>query len=332
MSCLADGQGQKPVSLFDTLYSFDTIKLTLTYPFDSLYKGKHDEIPSSINIETEKGFLLKDIPITMLIRGKFRRMKCAMPPLLLNFKKSTLRDMQLSNVNEIKLVTHCLNKPEGQENLQEERMCYQLYESLTPYAYRTIWLSVTYADASGRDDTITSAGFLLEPDKDISSRLAVMERKVFNISQDSLHYDSYGLATAFNFLIGNRDWSVVSSRNAKLFYDSLQSRYIVIPYDFDYSNVVGASYRRETLTAPMVHSYDRLYSGEYFKERSGEILKSFLLKENTLMGVLTTATNPMPEERRSRITKYFKDWFDYIRKCKPNDLSYGLVLPYKGGL
>ena len=325
-------QDPPKVSLFDKLYLEDSIQITLTYQFDSLDKTKNDEIDALITIQTTNGYIMTNEPLTMNLRGKFRRMKCEFPPLLLNFKKSTLKNLNLTSVDEMKLVTHCMEGPEGQSNLEEERMLYQIYESCTPISYRSIWLTVEYVDKANPNVRITSAGFFLEPDKVISSRLGLEEKKIYNISEDSLNYDSYAKAVAYNFLIGNRDWSVVASRNAKLFYDAAHGYYVVIPYDFDYSNVVGASYRRETSNEALVHPYDRVYEGEYFKDKAGDILKSFYENEASILQVVNEAPNPMTEERRKKISKYFDSWFNMVKNYKASNLPYGIVCPYKGGL
>ncbi len=324
--------GQKSMSLFDTLYVLEDVKITLTYPFDSLYRTKRDEIEAQISIETSKGPLIQNAPMTINLRGKFRRMKCEMPPLQLNLKKSTLKDLELNDVDEVKLVTHCMEGTEGQENLQEELLCYQIYEVLSPMAYRTIWITVQYRNTFNPQEVIDSKGFLLEPDKDITARLNIMEKKVYNVSEDSLHFESYSSTAAFNFLIGNRDWSIISSRNAKLFYDSIQSQYIVIPYDFDFANIVGASYRREVSGKNIIHPFDRMYEGEYFTNKAGEILKDFETSRDTIISIVGKAENPMDENRRKKITRYFETWFEQVQKSNLKNLGYGTVFPYKGGL
>jgi hypothetical protein len=324
--------GQSPPSLFETLYGLEEVKIVLSYPFDSLYRTNQEEISAVITIESKSGPVMKDESMTLNLRGKFRRMKCSMPPLLLNFKKSTLRNLALKDIDEMKLVTHCLDTQEGQENLSEERMCYEVYEAVTPYSYRTIWVTVDYIDQLNPENRISSAGFLLEPDNDINSRLGLNEHKLFNVAEDSLHFESYGHAAAFNFLIGNRDWSIVMSRNAKLFYDSRLHKYIVIPYDFDYSNIVAPSYRRETRPQSMVNPYDRIYQGEYFKTKSGDILKSFTANKSIILERVMTAPNPMNEGRRKNIAKYFETWFSQIEKSSVKDLNYGIVVPYKWSL
>ncbi len=323
---------QNELSLFDTLYRTGEVRILITCAIDSLYRTQREEVDATITITTANGCLLQEEPMSLNLRGKFRRMKCVMPPLMLNFKKSTLRKLGLQTLDEIKLVTHCLDGREGQENLEEERLCYQLYEALTVYSYRTIWVHVTYQDAHNPDRQIQSAGFLLEPDKVMAARLNLKEKKVFNVTEDSLDLVSYSHAVAFNFLIGNRDWSIVASRNAKLFYDNHASHYIVIPYDFDYANVVGATYRRESPSKAITHPFDRIYQGEYFTPSAGKILQEFLATEPVMLNVVQTAINPLDKSRRKKIGKYFEEWYTHIRKVKPENLQYGMVCPYRGSL
>lgn len=327
-----DAQKQSQLSLFDKLYSLDSLKVTLIFPFDSLTKSNIEEIDGIISIESESGFFLKDEPVGINLRGKYRRLKCSFPPLLLNFKKSMLKKMNLGNTDEIKLVTHCLEGPEGQANLQEERMIYQVYEAITPFSYKTIWLNIEYMDQGHPDVSIPSAGFLLEPDPVIHSRLGIIEKKVYNEMEDSIEYDSYARVAAFNFMIGNRDWSVVASRNAKLFYDSTLSKYIIIPYDFDYSNVVSPSYRRENLTKEMIHPYDRIYVGEYYKDKAGDMVKSFYEYRQKVTDAVNSSPNPMGDQRRKEINRYFYYWFEMVKHHKASLLPYGTICPYKGGL
>ena len=122
------------------------------------------------------------------------------------------------------------------------------------------------------------------------------------------------------------------SRNAKLFFNSTLDKYVVIPYDFDYSNIVSASYRRETRPETMLHQYDRLYEGEYFKNYSGDILMSFISLKPIVLDRVVSASNPMEENERKKIYKYLDTWFTSIEKAKPGELKYGMVCPYKGGL
>lgn len=319
-------------SLFDSLYSLQDIQITLTYPFDSVYRQQQRDIEGTITIQSARGVLMKEDKLTINIRGKFRRMNCDMPPLLLNLKKSTLRELGLQNADQMKLVTHCIPGEEGQENLQEELLCYQLYETLTPYAYRTIWVNVNYCDQSNPDSCVQSGGILIEPDDAMEDRLSIKEKRLYNVSQDSLFFENYAKVAAFNFMVGNRDWSIVANRNAKLFYDERRGQYIVIPYDFDYANIVAAKYRKENLPEEMEHPYDRIFAGEYYPDRAAEILKSFYPHHAGMLQVVNTAANPLKKEKRESIHKYIDHWFTYLQKLNPGKYKYGLVCYYKGGL
>lgn len=320
------------MGLFNFLYSFDSLSITLTYPFDSLQKTRQDEIEGMVDIRSARGDILVDEPIKIGLRGKFRRMNCVMPPLMLNFRKSTLKDMGLNSHDDIKLVTHCLDTDEGVENLLEERLCYLLYESLTPYAYRTAWVTVRYQDAYDPKVFIESQGFLIEPDKDLEDRLSVEETKRFNPPEDSVDFETYSKTVAFNFLIGNRDWSIVMARNTKLFYDDTKGKFIVIPYDFDYCNIVGASYRKTVLWEGLKHPNDRIYFGEYFSDRAAEILQGFTPTENSILHRIMASPGNLNEKQRKKIRTYCETWYKYIQTRKTKDLAFQMIMPYKGGL
>jgi hypothetical protein len=319
-------------SLFDSLYQVRDVRIKLTYPFDSVYKQQQHDIESTITLTTSEGVMMNEDKISLNIRGKFRRITCHMPPLMLNLKKSTLRELGLHSMDEMKLVTHCIEGPEGQENLHEEMLCYQLYEHVTPYAYRTIWVHVEYCDTQQPDSCVKSGGILIEPDKSLERRLGVQEKRLYNVAQDSLYFDNYAKVAAFNFLVGNRDWSIVANRNAKLFYHDSLGKYIVIPYDFDYANLVAAKYRKETLPEEMLHPYDRIYAGEYYETRTAEILQRFYQYHTPFMEIVRNAKNPLSEEKRKRIGAYLDHWFTSLQKLNPNKYKYGLVCYYKGGL
>ena len=331
-SILLSAQTSDQPSLFDSLYSQKGIRLILSYPFDSLYRQQNDKIAAKATLITDEGAMMSSEEIAIHLRGKFRRMKCTMPPLMLNFRKTTLRRLGLNEVDEIKLVTHCIDGPEGSQNVEEEHLLYQVYETITPLSYRTIWLQVSYCDEANPDSCIHNVAFLLEPDKVVAQRLGVDEEKRFNIHQDSLDVLSYGLVAAYNFLIGNRDWSITASRNAKLFYNPSIQKYCVIPYDFDYANVVAASYRRELPAGKTDHPFDRIYEGEYFKDQESDFLKSFLSYKDMVLNALQAARNPVDVGRRNIIKKYFEHWFSLIRKTEAEELQYGFICPHKGQL
>lgn len=325
----SSASGQDQPSLFDLLVDKQDIQISLTYTFDSLYRTQREEIDAVISIDSHDGQILENAPLKLNLRGKFRRMKCVMPPLKLNFKKSTLRNLGVSEIDDIKLVTHCMEGKDGQEDIDEELLCYKVYETLSPYAFRTVRVNIIYRDKAGKYPAINSGAFLIEPDKVLETRLRLDERKRFSIAEDSLDFSAYASAAAFNFLIGNKDWSITESRNTKLFYNPDTGKYIAVPYDFDFSNVVIASYRREVKSPGSTHPLDRVFKGEYFADRSAETLTGLLQHEKEILRVVMEADCNLSKDRRKKIAKYFSDCFQYIRTRNADKLKYGMVLPYQ---
>jgi hypothetical protein len=203
---------------------------------------------------------------------------------------------------------------------------------MTPLSYRTIWLTIQYIDSDHPDSSYTSAGFLIEPDDVLATRLGLIEKKIFSLSEDSLHFESFTKVAGFNFIIGNRDWSIVASRNVKLFLDTTKQVYVVIPYDFDFANIVGATYRREILPKSMNHPFDRVLEGEYFATQVETILQNLSQSKSLLLNTIQTAPNPIDHSRRKKITRYFDSGFSFVSKLNVKEMKYGLICPYKGSL
>jgi hypothetical protein len=90
---------------------------------------------------------------------------------------------------------------------------------------------------------------------------------------------TYGL---FQYLIGNTDWSIVAGHNA-LRLRGADATQLVVPFDFDFSGLVDASYAGPPPELPIDEVTDRLFRGfcapdfdwpelfAHFQERRGAI-------------------------------------------------------------
>lgn len=320
-------------SFFDTLSSADEIAIILTLPLDSLHRTQKETIEGTITVKRGSRLLFKNQPLGIELRGKFRRMKCVdMPPLALNLKKGMLRKAGLKEYDNYKLVTHCLYEDDSAENLQEEHLCYQLYNQLTTFSYRILWLDITYIDATDSTRQIDHKALLIESDNDVENRLQLEESKKMNMNEDSIDFEQYSKIAAFNCLIGNKDWSIQSLRNCKLFYSEERKKYVPIPYDFDYANIVGPRYRREVLSENSTHPFDRLFTGEYFLNRSDNMLSELLPFEDFLLTTVENEKTGLRRGRKEKIRKYIASGLHFIKKEKRKPLPYGTIIPYQDEL
>lgn len=175
------------------------------------------------------------------VRGRFRRKTCTMPPLKLHFDKQWLAQIGYNKHNDFKLVTHCTNDASGQESILREQLAYELYNIVAPNAsYRTQLLKVNYVDVKD-GSTETSYAILIEDTDELKDRMNAEKCKAcYSIPSNKVNNESQ--ITLFNYMIGNSDYSFQMNRNLKLLKEADKKTYTAVPYDFDFSGLVSASY------------------------------------------------------------------------------------------
>ena len=142
----------------------------------------------------------------------------------------------------MKLVLPCRNSDEGEDYITKEYLAYKLYEVITPYHFKTRMLHIDYADVKKRKDKIYELrGFLIE---DISKEAKRNDGKRLKNKVHPLEQDAFAAIQNdfFQFLIGNTDFSSTNQHNEKLIYLKGNDAIIPIPYNFDMSGLVDASY------------------------------------------------------------------------------------------
>ena len=226
-----------PYGIFDLIASEEFRQIELHVNFDSLevYRRSTDRLPATASIEGE------EYALNVTVRGRFRRTRCVVPPLMLQFAKKGLKARGLNTHNDLKLVTHCTDGKEGQDALLREQLTYELYNILNPGAsFRTHLLEVTYVNTAD-GSTTTSYGIVIEDTDQLRKRLGTKNCKdCYNLPTDQI--SNAGEITLFQYMIGNSDFSLKNIRNAKILRDKETGEYLAVPYDFDFSGVVNAPY------------------------------------------------------------------------------------------
>lgn len=249
--------------LFDLLAKEEVAEITLVLDIDTLMaKVKtNDYIKGEFRIDKKKEEQPLALPVRIRPRGKFRRMTCDFPPIKLKFKKDDLEANGLGKYNEFKLVTHCMEDEEvSKEMILREYLIYKLYNVLTPYSFRVQLVKVTYQHERRKSVKIKRWGILIEDLDDLAHRNDSKIVSRMGIPLDSLHDNQEKIASTFQFMIGNCDWSYLMARNTE--FIKLQDGQIApIPYDFDYAGVVNAPYARYDPTMGQTSIRDRVYLG-----------------------------------------------------------------------
>ena len=118
-------------------------------------------------------------------------------------------------------------------------------------------------------------------------------------------------------MIGNTDYSTKAGHNEKLFY--LDTKYICLPYDFDMSGLVNASYANvsnvQNLSKSVTEVTQRVYKG-YKRDRSlvEQVRSEYLNKEVEILDKLHELEKDFEDEQQYRAAELFLIRFFNILK------------------
>jgi hypothetical protein len=243
-----DSLDTRKQSIFDVMYAVkgDMVRIDLELDIDLLERNRlSDKYQSGvITFEDARGRTQRwDVEIRS--RGRYRRRTCDFPPIKLKFDKAELRARNFKKHNELKLVTHCLESKEGRENVAREYLAYKLYAALSPIHYRVKMARMRYIDTRTGKKRVRY-GIMLEDEDELATRYGLkMCEDCFAQPPESFDQHNMYTVALFESMIANADWSITMLRNVKLLHTKgkkePRTNYLV-PFDFDFSGLVNASY------------------------------------------------------------------------------------------
>lgn len=229
----------------DSLFvSDEVIKIELRSDFTAIQKDR-SENPEYHDCEliyySPDG---KDVKLSVKImaRGNFRRdpKHCDFPPLFVNFKKSEVKHTIFENQNRLKLVTHCIYE----EDLIEEYLLYKIYNLITDLSLQVRLARITYFDTALDKKLFIKYSFFIEDKDHAAERNNAIEKDRF-LTPFVLNQENYKRLSFFEYMIGNKDWYVSSRKNIIIMQPSDTTQPpCAVPYDFDFSGFVNASYTK----------------------------------------------------------------------------------------
>ncbi len=263
------------------------------------------------------------IPVKIKTRGHFRKDKtnCAWPPFLLNFTKKDVPPSSLfEGQDKIKLVMPC----GGDEYVVREWLIYKLYNLITPKSFRARLVSVTMEDLKRKPTSFY--GILLEDQNQMAQRnnTIIVERKMMNPVQTES--EAFLTMAVFQYMIGNTDWSVQFQQNIKLLSKDSLGTPTTVPYDFDHSGMVNASYAKPAEELEMRSVLERRYRGYCIPDMNAynSVIALFNRLKKDFYRVYTEC--PLMNARSVKTaTKYLDDFYDTIND--PKELQKAFSYP-----
>ncbi|MEM1359640.1 MAG: hypothetical protein AAGF89_15665 [Bacteroidota bacterium] len=294
-------------SLFDQWNADSNTNIELHVNFDTLeaYRKKEGTIPATV---------IKDgttLDLEVSVRGRYRRRICTMPPLKLKFKKDGLRAAGLNTHNDFKLVTHCTDDEAGQDALLREQLAYELYNTIDPVAsFRTQLITVTYVNTVDGSET-TSYAILIEDTDELKGRLDNTNCKACYSLPASQIRNAETLAL-FQYMIGNSDFSNRMIRNMKLLQGT-DGLYTAVPYDFDFSGLVNATYAKPFSHLGETRVTDRTLIWEY--DTAPDLTDAnahFTSLKDTLLAQVDNFDG-LSDRSKRELSKYLKGFFKELK-------------------
>lgn len=297
--------------LFDLLAKEEVAEITLVLDIDTLMAKvrTNDYIKGEFRIDKKKKEPSLSLPVRIRPRGKFRRITCDFPPIKLKFKKDDLETNGLGKYNEFKLVTHCMEDEEiSKEMIMREYLVYKLYNELTPYSFRVQLVKVTYQHERRKSVKIKRWGILIEDLDDLAHRNNSKIVSRMGIPLDSLHDNQEKIASTFQFMIGNCDWSYLMARNTE-FIQLADGKIVPVPYDFDYAGIVNAPYARFDPSMGQTSIRDRVYLGYVTSaDDLHSIFSYFKTKKEALYQIINNCTlisKPAKKDMREYLDSFY---------------------------
>jgi hypothetical protein len=245
-------------------------------------------------------------PLRVRTRGLWRRANCDYPPVRLRFTDSLVRGTLFHGVHGAKLVVHCQEGSPYEQLVLQEYAAYRVLRLLTPASLATRLLRVTYEDERGRMRPLVRYAFVTENPDRLADRLHGVLVTGTRLRVSNLSSYQAALLGAFQYFIGNTDWSVPARHNIAVL--TVADSVYAVPFDFDWSGAVEAPYAKPLPVLPIKTVRERMWRGRC---QSAVELEPILARFEALRDTIAALYRSIPglEPRRLERTERYDDEF-----------------------
>lgn len=325
----ASPQPRAPQPLFT---SHEPLILTIEADYGAIFKERDDESeyhPARLTLAGPNGSATT-VNIALRTRGHFRRQAriCGFPPLRVDFPKDSVAGTVFEDQNRIDLATHCQDRREQYEQITLlEYLIYRTYNLFTDKSFRVRLARATYVDAAGKRDTVTKYAFFVEDKPALAKRMGGEVLNQTEIHDENTDFDQMTLTALFECFIGNTDWSVWALHNILLVAMPDVAFPTAVPFDFDWSGVVGAPYARPDEKLPIRNVRTRLFRG-YCRtpQELAPVFALFNQKKDEIYALYQNQEG-LTDETKKKTLEYFDEFYklindprsverEILRKCR----------------
>ncbi|MEX0707439.1 MAG: hypothetical protein WD078_05700 [Woeseia sp.] len=318
---VAAGEQFAPQPLFA---SHDTLAVRITAPLAAIQRERDsgDYHDGTFEFQDVSG-TPHILDLKLRARGNYRRRAdtCRFPPIRLNFRKSQVDGGLFDGQDKLKLVTHChLQNTRYEQFILKEYLAYRILNELTDKSFSVRLLRIQWVDTDSPQDSVERYGFLIEDDDRLADRLGYDAVDSPGISPTELDPDHAASVAAFQYLIGNTDYSLIRGtaedgccHNAVLLGKGDQ-RYLSVPYDFDFAGLVNAPYAEPNPSLRIRSVRTRLYRGYCDVNDALEPALQTLRGKRTDILALIRQQEGLDDRSRDQSLRYVEDFYKAIDK------------------
>lgn len=298
--------------------SKSNLTLKLTYSKKEILDLTNDStyIKSKISY-LENGDKSINMDVELRARGHYRRRHCYYVPLWLKINEKTAKGTVFEREKKLKIVLPCLKSKKSNDHVIKEYLAYKIYEVLSPYYFETKLVPLDLEEkVNNKKIDHELMGILIQDDNQLAAAYHgnVIKRNIHPMGQDPVCSVRNAL---FQFMIGNTDYSITYQHNEKIFY--IDDKIIPVPYDFDMSGLVNASYAIVSVVnnneLPITEVTDRLYRGFERDEKILEqVRQEFLVHEDEVFKVIDLHQAWFKDSKEfEEARKYISEFYKIIR-------------------
>jgi len=282
----------------------------LTFSNDSTYLGSSLSYTASDNKQ-------KTLKVGLRARGNYRRLNCYYLPLWFKIDKDESKGSIFEEDKKLKVVLPCLKSSQANDHVVKEFLAYKIYEVMSPYHFDTKLIYITLEEErDGKSKDHDLLAILIQDTKNLA---AAYDGKIIKRHMDPKGQDPASAVrnALFQYMIGNTDYSITYRHNEKLFY--IDDKIVPIPYDFDMSGLVNASYAVvsaiQNKTLPISNVTTRLYRG-FDREETiiQEIRKEYIEKENEVYRMVDSYQTYFKDPKEFKELRNYLEGFYKIMK------------------
>lgn len=312
----------KSTSFFDQLAAYQSVpEINITTDVLHFIQNKRvgEHQPAFLSVNNQEPYEIKIRP-----RGRFRLCNCEFPPVKLNFsKKEFARQFLAPDFDKFKLVMPCARTHQAEEDLLKEYLIYKIYNQLTENSFRVVLVKMTFTDLHNSTKPYTTLAFLIEPTNEMASRLNGLLYEESALKPETIAKKEADLQALFQYMIGNEDWGTVPIRNLKVIKNKTTGKYILIPYDFDFSGLVNANYAIPSLKHQHSSVKERYYNREFSDLGHAKELQVLFHNKKPSITNLITEFEGLSGYERKQMLRYVETFYNWLKKEDKTGIAYG---------